>query len=107
MDGYRGMDTGTAKPSPAERADVRHHLIDIADPSDDYTVTRCQSDCAQVVRDIDSRGKRALLVGGTGLYVRAAVDGLAVPPQFPDVKAELEADPDTAALYARLKELDS
>ncbi len=103
---YRGMDIGTAKPSPAEQAEVPHHLLDIADPADDYTVTRFQTDCANAVRDIESRGRRALLVGGTGLYVRAAVDGLSVPSRFPDVKATLEADPDTAALYARLKELD-
>ena len=103
---YRGMDIGTAKPTLAERAEVTHHLIDIVDPSDDYTVSRFQADCANAVRAIEQRGKQALLVGGTGLYVRAAVDGLSVPPQFPDVKAELEADPDTAALYARLVELD-
>jgi tRNA dimethylallyltransferase len=103
---YRGMDIGTAKPSLAERTEVPHHLVDVADPSDDYTVTRFQTDCAHAVHEIESRGKRALLVGGTGLYVRAAVDGLSVPPQFPEVKAELEADPDTGALHSRLKELD-
>jgi tRNA dimethylallyltransferase len=103
---YRGMDVGTAKPSAAERAEVPHHLIDIVEPSDDYTVSRFQSDCANAVRDIEQRGKRALLVGGTGLYVRAAVDGLSVPPQFPEVKAALEADTDTAALHARLVALD-
>jgi tRNA dimethylallyltransferase len=103
---YRGMDVGTAKASPAEQAEVPHHLVDIVDPEDDYTVTRFQSDCAHVVRDIEARDQRALLVGGTGLYVRAAVDGLSVPPRFPAVRDELEAEPDTAALYARLKELD-
>jgi tRNA dimethylallyltransferase len=103
---YRGMDIGTAKPSTADRAAVPHHLLDIVDPADDYTVSRFQTDCANAVRAIEQRGKRALLVGGTGLYVRAAVDGLSVPPRFPDVKAELEADPDTAALYARLRDLD-
>jgi tRNA dimethylallyltransferase len=103
---YRGMDIGTDKPSPEDRAAVSHHLIDIVDPSDDYTVARFQNDCAQAVRAIEQRGKRALLVGGTGLYVRAAVDGLSVPPQFPDVKAALEAEPDTAGLYARLRDLD-
>ncbi|MEY2418118.1 MAG: tRNA dimethylallyltransferase [Actinomycetota bacterium] len=103
---YRGMDVGTAKPILADRAEVPHHLVDIVDASDDYTVSRFQSDCTNAVRDIEQRGKRALLVGGTGLYVRAAVDGLSVPPQFPDVKATLEADTDTVALHARLVALD-
>lgn len=104
---YRGMDIGTAKPTLPERAEVPHHLVDIADVSDDYTVSRFQTDCANAVRAIAQRGKRALLVGGTGLYVRAAVDGLSVPPRFPDVKAQLEADADTAGLYQRLVDTDA
>jgi len=103
---YREMDIGTAKPTMADRAEAPHHLVDIVDPSDDYTLARFQSDCATAVRDIEARGRRALLVGGTGLYVRAAVDGLSVPPQFPEVRAALEAEPDTAALFARLDALD-
>jgi tRNA dimethylallyltransferase len=103
---YRGMDIGTAKPSREEQAEIAHHLIDIVDASDDYTVSRFQSDLAHVIRDIDGRGNRALLVGGTGLYVRAAVDGLSIPPQFPEIRAALEADADTAALYARLEAFD-
>ncbi len=103
---YREMDVGTAKPTLADRADIPHHLVDVVDPSDDYTLARFQTDCAAAVRDIESRGRRALLVGGTGLYVRAAVDGLTVPPQFPDVRVVLEAEPDTAALFARLETLD-
>ena len=106
MSVYREMDIGTAKPSSEDRAEVRHHLVDIVDPSDDYTLTRFQGDCAAALRDIESRGKRALLVGGTGLYVRAAVDGLDVPPRFADVRNEVEAEADTAALYARLAGLD-
>jgi tRNA dimethylallyltransferase len=103
---YRGMDVGTAKPSARDRAEVPHHLIDVVDPADDYSLTRFQDDCAAAVRDIEQRGKRALLVGGTGLYVRAAVDGLDVPPRFPEVREELESEPDTQALYARLEALD-
>ena len=103
---YRGMDIGTAKPSLEDQAAVAHHLIDIVEPSEDYSLQRFQSDCAAALRDIEQRAKRALLVGGTGLYVRAAVDGLDVPPRFPEIKAALEADPDTAALYARLQTLD-
>lgn len=103
---YRGMNIGTAKPTAADRTKVPHHLVDIVDPSDDYSLTRFQDDCAEAVRDIENRGKRALLVGGTGLYVRAAVDGLDVPPRYPDVVAELEAEPDTMALHARLAAID-
>jgi tRNA dimethylallyltransferase len=103
---YREMDIGTAKPTVADRAAVRHHLVDIVDPSDDYTLARFQRDCAAAVRDIEARGHRALLVGGTGLYVRAAVDGLDVPPRFPDVRDRLEALSDTAELYRRLQSAD-
>lgn len=103
---YREMDIGTAKPSAADRVAAPHHIVDIADPSEDYSLQLFQRDCAAAIRDIENRGKRALLVGGTGLYVRAAIDRLTVPPQFPEVKAALEAEPDTASLYARLRTLD-
>ncbi|HEX4903582.1 MAG TPA: tRNA (adenosine(37)-N6)-dimethylallyltransferase MiaA [Acidimicrobiales bacterium] len=106
MQVYRGMDVGTAKPSPAEQAEVRHHLLDVADPWEDYDVARYQADARAAIADIEARGKRALLVGGTALYLRAVVDDLRLPGQFPDVRAELDADADTAALHARLAELD-
>jgi tRNA dimethylallyltransferase len=106
MQVYRGMDIGTAKPTPAQQAAVRHHLLDVADPSDSFTVTRFQAAFGAVMQGIEERGHRALLVGGTGLYLRAAVDELAVPPQFPEVRAELEDEPDTRALHHRLSELD-
>jgi len=106
MQVYRGMDIGTAKPSPAERAEVAHHLIDLVEPSEDYTVARFAVDVRAALGDIERRGRRALLVGGTGLYVRAAVDDLDVPAQFADVRATLDADPDTVSLHRRLAELD-
>jgi len=106
MQVYRGMDIGTATPTPTEQADVPHHLLDIVDPDDDYTVSRFQSDCLAVLADIEARGKRALLVGGTGLYLQAVVDDLEIPGQFPEVRAELDAEPDTSALFARLEGLD-
>jgi tRNA dimethylallyltransferase len=106
MQVYRGMDIGTAKPTPADRAEVRHHLLDLADPWESFTVARFQRDFRAAVDDIEARGKRALLVGGTGLYFRAAVDDLTIPGEFPGVRAELEAEPDTAALHTRLTELD-
>lgn len=106
MQVYRGMDIGTAKPTAEEQANVRHHLLDICDPDDDYTVSRYQSDCLAAIADIEARGRRALLVGGTGLYLQSIIDDLEIPGQFPDARAEIETEPDTAALFARLTELD-
>jgi tRNA dimethylallyltransferase len=106
MQVYRGMDIGTAKPTPSEQAEVRHHLLDVVDPDDDYTVSRFQADCLAALADIESRGMRGLLVGGTGLYLQAVTDDLEIPGQFPEARAELDADPDTAGLFARLEALD-
>jgi tRNA dimethylallyltransferase len=103
---YRGMDIGTAKPSVAEQSEIAHHLLDVCDPDDDYTVARFQRDCLTVLADIEERGKRAVLVGGTGLYLQAITDDLEIPARFPDVRIELEAEPDTAVLFARLEGLD-
>ena len=106
MQVYRGMDVGTAKPSPAEQAEVPHHLIDVADPWDDYTVARFAAAARTAIAGIEAQGHHPLLVGGTGLYLRAIVDELAVPGRFPEVRAELEDDPDTGALHRRLADLD-
>jgi tRNA dimethylallyltransferase len=106
MQVYRGMDIGTAKPTPAEQAEVPHHLIDLVDPDDDYTVSRFQGDLTVALADIAARGHRAVLVGGTGLYLRAATDGLEIPARYPGVRAELETEPDTEALHHRLATLD-
>lgn len=106
MQVYRRMDIGTAKPTAAEQAAVRHHCIDVAEPWEDYALARYQRDARRVLADVAARGKRALLVGGTGLYLRALVDDLDIPGQFLDVRAALDAEPDTAALHARLVLLD-
>jgi tRNA dimethylallyltransferase len=106
MQVYRRMDIGTAKPTPAERAEVPHHLIDIVDPWEDFTVTAFAARARAAIADVEARGRRPLLVGGTGLYLRAVIDELAVPGQFPEVRDELEAEPDTRALHRRLSELD-
>lgn len=107
MQVYRGMDIGTAKPTRTEQAELPHHLLDLVDPADDFTVTRYQAAAQAALAAIERRGARALFVGGTGLYFQAVVDRLTPPGQFPEVRAELEADPDTAALYTRLIGVDS
>ncbi|WP_334141509.1 tRNA (adenosine(37)-N6)-dimethylallyltransferase MiaA [Rhabdothermincola sp.] len=106
MQVYRGMDIGTAKPTPAERAEVPHHLIDLVDPWQEFTVAEFQRAFQETLAAIEARGHRALLVGGTGLYLRAVVDRLAIPGRFPQVRAELEAEADTSRLHRRLAELD-
>jgi tRNA dimethylallyltransferase len=106
MQVYRGMDIGTAKPTLAEQAEVPHHLIDLVDASDEFTVSMFQHECRRALDDIGSRRRRAVLVGGTGLYLRAAVGDLEIPGRFLDVRAELEAEQDTAALHTRLNQLD-
>lgn len=106
MQVYRGMDIGTAKPTSEERAEVRHHLLDLADPWEDFTVARFQAAFREALADIERRDRRALLVGGTGLHLRAVIDDLTLPGQFPDARAEIDVEPDTAALHRRLAELD-
>jgi tRNA dimethylallyltransferase len=110
MQVYRGMDVGTAKPSRDERAAVPHHMIDVADPWEDWSVARFQREARAAVADVESRGQRALLVGGTGLYVHAVVDEFTFPGEDLAVRAELEAWTSTAkglaAAYAELVERD-
>jgi tRNA dimethylallyltransferase len=109
MQVYRGMDIGTAKPTPAEQAEVPHHLLDLADPGERFTVARFQTEADRVIADIEGRGHRALLVGGTGLYLQAIVDRLAVPGEWPDMRAELDAEAvatGTEGLHRRLSVVD-
>jgi tRNA dimethylallyltransferase len=106
MQVYRGMDIGTAKPTAAERQAVPHHLLDLLDPWEDGTLAWFQREAIATVAAIEARGRRALLVGGTALYLQAIVDELDIPGRYPDVRDELEADPDTGRLHARLDELD-
>jgi tRNA dimethylallyltransferase len=106
MQVYRGMDIGTAKPTAVEQAEVRHHVLDLVDPWEPFEVRSFQEAVASALADIASRGRHALLVGGTGLYLRAVVDDLEIPGRFPGVAADLEADADTVGLHARLVALD-
>src|SRR5258705_9182858 len=73
---YRGFDIGTDKIASSDRRGIPHHLIDIADPADEYTAAQFARDAAQIVRDIDARGRLPILVGGTGFYYRALTRGL-------------------------------
>ena len=105
MQVYRGMDIGTAKPSVADREAVPHHLLDVADPWDDYDLATYQAEVRRALAGIEARGRRALLVGGTALYLRAVVDDLTLPGRYPEVRGELERE-DTEALHRRLVGLD-
>ncbi|WP_419929186.1 tRNA (adenosine(37)-N6)-dimethylallyltransferase MiaA [Candidatus Poriferisocius sp.] len=106
MQVYREMDIGTDKPPAALRAEVPHHLVDVADPAEDYSLTMFQAAGRQARADIATRGRTAVLVGGTGLYHRAVIDDLEIPGRYPATVAILEQEPDTEALHHRLVELD-
>ncbi len=107
---YRGMDIGTAKPSDEERSQVPHHLIDILDPSVSYSVKQFRDDASRLISDIQARSKLPLLVGGTMLYFKALRDGLDdLPSADLALRSQLDmeiARHGTAALHARLRELD-
>jgi len=108
---YRGMDIGTAKPSAADRESVPHHLIDVADPGEIFTLADYQRLATAAIDAIRRRGRIPLLVGGTGLYVRAVVDGLAIPAAGPDwaLRARLEEEErlgGAGTLHRRLLEVD-
>ncbi|MBN1977915.1 MAG: tRNA (adenosine(37)-N6)-dimethylallyltransferase MiaA [Anaerolineae bacterium] len=108
---YRGMDIGTAKPTPDERARVPHHLIDIAAPDETVGLAEFHEQAAAAIAGIHARGKLPLLVGGTGQYVRAVVEGWRVPRVSPDagLRAELEVQAEregAESLHARLARLD-
>jgi tRNA dimethylallyltransferase len=105
MQVYRGMDVGTAKATPAERASVPHHLIDVAEPDERWTVTRFAAAARQALATIEARGATAVLVGGTGLYVQAVLGDLDPPGEWPDVRARVSGWPAGEA-YARLLDVD-
>ncbi|MDR7484129.1 MAG: tRNA (adenosine(37)-N6)-dimethylallyltransferase MiaA [Armatimonadota bacterium] len=108
---YRGMDVGTAKPTPEQRRRVPHHLLDVADPTELFTVADFQRLANAAIAQIRDRGGLPLLVGGTGLYIRAVIDCLALPPVPPDaaLRAALESEARERGpghLHARLAALD-
>ena len=106
---YRGMDIGTAKLTVEERKGIPHHLLDVLDVSEDSTVAWYQEQARAAITEIHGRGKDAVMVGGTGLYIKAILDDLNFPDTDPEVRAKLEAELaefGAAALFTRLEELD-
>lgn len=108
---YRGMDIGTAKPTAMERAAVPHHLIDIKTPDEDYTVADYKADATAAIKKIAARGKLPIVVGGTGLYVKAVVENLDIPKTeaHPELRAKIESDiarNGLAAVFETLVALD-
>ena len=109
MQFYRGMDIGTAKITLPERRGVPHHLLDTLDVTQEASVSDFQQQARQLIDEIHARGKRAILAGGSGLYVRAALDVLDFPGTDPQLRQQLEADlaaSGTAAMLARLQAVD-
>ncbi|HNJ98881.1 MAG TPA: tRNA (adenosine(37)-N6)-dimethylallyltransferase MiaA [Ilumatobacteraceae bacterium] len=109
MQVYCGMDVGTAKPSAQDRADVPHHCLDLADPSDEFAVADFVGAANEALEAISRRGGRAVLVAGTGLYLRAVTDPMEIPGRWPEIRAELEARAAAVgpeALHAELAEAD-
>ena len=109
MQVYRHMSIGTAKPTVEEQQSVRHHLIDIVEPSEEFTVAIFQHHLEQALNSIAMSSRFGLLVGGTGLYHRAAIDGLDLAGSWPEIRQRLEAEADaegTPSLHQRLVELD-
>jgi tRNA dimethylallyltransferase len=108
---YRGLDIGSAKPDAAIRAAVPHHLIDVVEPTAIYSAGQFVRDAADAVADIETRGRVPLLVGGTMLYLRALIGGIAtLPPGSAQIRAVLDADAGRIgwpAMHARLAEVDA
>ena len=108
---YRGMTVGTAAPTAEEMEGVPHHMVAVADPSESWSVARFVSEADVCVQDILRRGRRPILVGGTGLYITSLLSGMAFAPEKTDpaIRARLQARADTeggAALYAELQRID-
>jgi tRNA dimethylallyltransferase len=108
---YRGMDVGTAKPPPEDRARVLHHLVDIIDPTQAYSAAAFRSDALRLIDDISARGRVPLLVGGTMLYFKALLEGLSdLPSSDPGVRAKIDeeaAQRGWPAMHADLARVDA
>ncbi|HEY3378981.1 MAG TPA: tRNA (adenosine(37)-N6)-dimethylallyltransferase MiaA [Armatimonadota bacterium] len=112
MQVYRGMDIGTAKPTPAERQGIPHHLIDVVDPDEEFSVSQYVTRADALIRDIQARGKVAIVSGGTGFYIHALIDRWEFPPQPADLSLRERLRADVAAfgveaLHDRLRAVDA
>jgi tRNA dimethylallyltransferase len=108
---YRGMDIGTAKPTLAERTRVPHHLIDIAEPDQNWSLAMFQQAAYQAIEETHARGNLPFLVGGSGQYIRAVIDGWSIPgvEPNPDLRRSLESwskQVGSEGLYSRLEQID-
>ena len=105
---YRGMDLGTAKPTRQQRDEVKYHLLDLVDPSEEFTVAQFQREAKFAAANIASAGHGVAYVGGTGLYGRAILDDLDIPARYPEIRRVLESrvEGEQPALYEELRVLD-
>jgi tRNA dimethylallyltransferase len=106
---YRGMDVGTAKPTAEQRARIPHHLLDLVEPSEAFSVAAFQAAAREVADDVRRRGRWPLLVGGSGLYFRAVVDDLEFPGTDPGIRGTLEGEASAwgaDVIHRRLAEMD-
>ena len=106
MQVYKRMDIGTAKPTLEDQQKVQHHCIDLVEQSARFTVSDYQIAARAAVADINARDKNALVVAGTGLYLTSLIDDLSFPGEWPEIRRELQEEPDVNTLYRRLKALD-
>ena len=110
MQVYRGMDIGTAKPTLEERCGVRHHLLDVVDPDEDFNAARYRQMALPLAKDICARNVPCFIVGGTGLYIRVLLGGLVkLPPSDPMLRERLQLECDRCGapeLYRKLADLD-
>lgn len=108
---YKGMDIGTAKPTPEQQAQMQHYLVDVAEPNEIWSLSMFQSECHQLINEIHQRGKLPMLVGGTGQYFRALLEGWEIPVSEPDhsmrdVLERMGNEIGAEALYEKLQLLD-
>ena len=106
MQVYRDMNIGTAKPTLSDQSLVPHHCIDLVDSHERFTVAEFKKSATDALVEIDKANGRALLVAGTGLYLTAVIDDLVLPGEFPETRATLEQEPNTALLFEQLAQLD-
>jgi tRNA dimethylallyltransferase len=106
MQVYRDMNIGTAKPTLSDQSLVPHHCIDLVDSHERFTVAEFKKSATEALSKIDKANGRALLVAGTGLYLTAVIDDLVLPGEFPETRATLEQEPNTALLFEQLAQLD-